>query len=270
MIDHSPNPKWHFPWRLFWLLLILGVLGALSVIPLAIDLFGSIDLPAEPLPLPLPLLVAIGVLQNLILLGLIVGVGLRLSSKLGFEAPLFESLVYGRQSSANTAQTVKLGVVTGVGVGVVLLGALLVLAPRLPNMPFVTAAKLAVWKRFLACFYGGIYEELLTRLFLLTLLAWVLNRTWRKQPGQLSSAAFWIANLMVAILFGLGHLPSASLVMEITQITPLVIIAALLLNGIAAIPFGYIYRLRGLEAAMIAHFAADFVVYVVGANLLKT
>ena len=72
---------------------------------------------------------------------------------------------------------------------------------------------------------------------------------------------------MVAILFGLGHLPSASLVMEIT---PLVIIAALFLNGIAAICFGYIYRLRGIEAAMIAHFTADFVVHVVGANLLKT
>lgn len=70
----------------------------------------------------MPLLVAIGMLQNLVLLGLIVGLGLRLSRKLGFEAPLFESLVHDRQSTANAAQTVKLGVATGVGVGVVLLG----------------------------------------------------------------------------------------------------------------------------------------------------
>ena len=52
-------------------------------------------------------------------------------------------------------------------------------------------------------------------------------------------------------------------------ITPLVVIAALLLNGLAGIAFGYLYRERGLEAAMIAHFTADFVIYVVGPSLLR-
>ena len=81
----------------------------------------------------------------------------------------------------------------------------------------------------------------------------------------LSSRAFWIANILVAILFGLSHLPSASLVMPIT---PLVVAAALSLNGIAAIAFGLLYRQRGLESAMIAHFTADFVLYVVGVSFL--
>jgi len=160
----------------------------------------------------------------------------------------------------------KSGLLIGIAVGIVLLISLLVLVPRLPNLPFVIAARLPIWKRFLACFYGGIYEELLTRLFLLSLVAWIANRSWRKTAPELSNSAFWFANILVAILFGLGHLPSASLFMTIT---PLVVVAALLLNGIAGIAFGYRYRKRGLEAAMIAHFTGDFVIYVLGPALLK-
>ncbi len=52
------------------------------------------------------------------------------------------------------------------------------------------------------------------------------------------------------------------------QITPEVIVVALALNGIAAVSFGYLYWKRGLESAMIAHFCADFVLYVVGVMFL--
>jgi membrane protease YdiL (CAAX protease family) len=47
-------------------------------------------------------------------------------------------------------------------------------------------------------------------------------------------------------------------------ITPLVVGAAIFLNGIAALAFGWLYRRNGLESAMVAHFTADFVLYVVG------
>jgi len=64
----------------------------------------------------------------------------------------------------------------------------------------------------------------------------------------------------------LGHLPNAALVM---QITPTVVVLALMLNGIAAVSFGYLYWKRGLESAMIAHFCADFVIYVIGVTFLR-
>ena len=50
---------------------------------------------------------------------------------------------------------------------------LLVAAPHLPGLPFVSASRAALWKRVLAGFYGGIDEEILTRLFLLTFIAWL-------------------------------------------------------------------------------------------------
>ncbi len=220
--------------------------------------------------IPLPLLIAVGIVQNLAILALIVWLGLKLSRSLGLRTPLLESWVIRSdvrgESDTRAIQTLTPGLLTGVAVGIVLLISLLVLVPRLPNLPFVIAARLPIWKRFLACFYGGIYEEVLMRLFLLSLVAWIANRSWRKNALRLSDSAFWFANILVAILFGLGHLPSTSLFMPIT---PLVVVAALLLNGIAGIVFGYLYRKRGLESAMIAHFTGDFVIYVLGPALLK-
>ncbi len=53
-------------------------------------------------------------------------------------------------------------------------------------------------------------------------------------------------------------------------ITPLVVAVALSFNGIAAVVFGVLYRKRELEAAMVAHFTADFVIYVVGPVFIAT
>jgi len=265
-MEHPSQLK-RFPWRLFWLLFAIGILGILAIIPIAIDLFGPVVRAAPAPPIPLPLVILLGAVQNLAILALMIFVGLKLGQKLGWGAPLLEDWLTGNAVTNQWRTSLKEGLITGIGVGVVLVIALISLAPLLPNLPFVTVAKLALWKRLLACLYGGLYEEILSRLFLLTLIAWLANKALRKTNAHLSPAAFWISNLVVAILFGLGHLPSASLVMPIT---PLVVAAALSLNGIAAVGFGVLYKKRGLEAAMIAHFTADLVVWVVGPSFLAT
>jgi membrane protease YdiL (CAAX protease family) len=269
-MDRPPLTSQRYPWRLFWLLFTAAILSALSIIPLASDMLAAVVDKIEVPNIPLPLLIVVGVVQNLAILALIVWLGLKLSRSLGLRAPLLESWVarseVNAESNSRIGQILRSSLLIGIAVGVILLISLLVLVPRLPNLPFVIAARLPVWKRFVVCFYGGIYEELLTRLFLLSLVAWIANRSWRKAAPELSNSAFWFANILVAILFGLGHLPSASLFMPIT---PLVVTAALMLNGIAGIAFGYLYRRHGLEAAMIAHFTTDFMIYVLGPLLLK-
>ena len=257
-----------FPWRLFWLLFIAAVFSVLAIIPFAIDVFGpviSAQTQSSPPPLPLLFLIAIGVVQNLLLIAVMIFVGLKLGRGFGLGAPILAALVEGKGLVSNWRRSVLNGLIVGVAVSVVLLGLVLLLLPLLPKLPFVAAAQVAVWKRVLACFYGGVYEELLMRFFFLTLIAWIAGKVLREHSNVLTPRAFWIANIVVAILFGLGHLPSAAMLMPIT---PLVVSAALTLNGIAAIPFGLLYRKYGLESAMIAHFTADFVLYVVGVSLL--
>lgn len=80
-----------------------------------------------------------------------------------------------------------------------------------------------------------------------------------RELGDAANAVVWVANILAAVLFGLGHLPTMSL---LVPITPLVIARALVLNGLLGIVFGWLYWERGLEAAIISHFYADIVLHV--------
>ena len=73
------------------------------------------------------------------------------------------------------------------------------------------------------------------------------------------------ANILAAVLFGLGHLPATA---TFLPLTPLVITRAILLNGIGGMIFGWLYWKRGLEAAMVSHFSADIVLHVLFASIV--
>jgi len=93
----------------------------------------------------------------------------------------------------------------------------------------------------------------------MSLFAWLGSFISKTSEGKPTSAVFWIANILAAVLFGLGHLPAASLIIPLTT---LVVIRIVLLNALGGIIFGWLYQTRGLESAMIAHFAADIVLHV--------
>lgn len=115
------------------------------------------------------------------------------------------------------------------------------------------------WIGALASCYGAINEEVLCRLFLFTLVYFGLNKIF--SFGKQNRLLFlWITNVIVAIIFGLGHLPAA-----FKLITPssLEIFRLLILNGIPSIIFGWLYWSKGLPIAMIAHFMADLMIHAV-------
>jgi membrane protease YdiL (CAAX protease family) len=104
--------------------------------------------------------------------------------------------------------------------------------------------------------YGGVIEEVLFRLFvmsLLTLIIWKLSPS-RKDPS-LPGWIYWSGILLTAFLFAVGHLPFTS--QAIGWSGP-IIARGLLLNSIGGIGFGYLYWKKGLLYAIIAHAAAHF------------
>lgn len=117
------------------------------------------------------------------------------------------------------------------------------------------------WQGFLASFYGAFDEEILMRLFVLTLLAWIGSRFSRTKEGRPTLAVLWIANLLAAILFGLGHLPATQAAGF--PLNGLVIGLALVLNGLVGIATGWLYWSRGLGSAMLAHFSGDILLHVI-------
>ena len=94
--------------------------------------------------------------------------------------------------------------------------------------------------------YGGIIEELLVRLFLLTLLVWILQKIWKKNHPLIT----WIAIFGTALLFSIGHIPAA--IMALGN-DPIIIIRTIILNLIPGILFGYTYTKHGLSYSIYAH-----------------
>ena len=98
--------------------------------------------------------------------------------------------------------------------------------------------------------YGGVIEEVMLRLFMMSLIAWLLHKLfWRKQE-QTPVAALVLANIVAALLFAAGHLPTTAVLMGLT---PMIIFRCFLINGGLALLFGRLYRKHGLRYAMIAH-----------------
>ncbi len=65
---------------------------------------------------------------------------------------------------------------------------------------------------------------------------------------------------MITKKSSMGHLPVTS---TLVPITPLIVMRAIVLNGLAGLAFGYLYFTRGLESAMLSHFSADIVLHVI-------
>jgi membrane protease YdiL (CAAX protease family) len=254
-----------FNWREFLILWGAGVFGVIAVLPYTLTLQAPLMEQMPTLPVPLPVVIAIQIIQNAVLVAIAVGLGLLLARQTGLGAPLLEARLAGESVSQRLRALLVPSLLAGAaaGVAIVVLD-LLVFAPGMPAA-ITTEGHPPAWQGLLASFYGGITEELFMRLFLMSLLAWLVGLVWREAPGRPAVGAFWLANLGAAILFGLGHLPATA---ALVPLTGMVVLRAIVLNGIAGVVSGHLYWTRGLEAAMLAHFGADIVLHVLTPLLL--
>lgn len=115
----------------------------------------------------------------------------------------------------------------------------------------VTTITAPVWQGFLAAFYGGINEEILMRLFFMSILIWIFFKIKKTEDGKPTHLSIWVAIILAAILFGIAHLAFTS---ALIAITPVIIARAVILNGIGGVIFGWLYWRKGLESAMISLF----------------
>jgi len=252
-------------WKAFALLLVGGLLGVVAILPFTMEIVQSIPSQAAPSDLSMPIVLTLALLQNGILLAVAILVGMILSERTGLRMPLIQAWSTGTRVPVVRA-VVQPALVAGAVVGATLVAIeAVVFLHRLPPAMHTLFA-IPLWKRLLAgIVYGGITEEEIMRLFLVSLVAWLCGRWWKSADGLPASGAFWTAIVLVAVLFGLGHLPVTS---AITPLTTTLVMRALVLNGIAGITFGYLYWKHGLEAAMIGHMSAHVVMQIPGFILL--
>lgn len=98
--------------------------------------------------------------------------------------------------------------------------------------------------------YGAVIEEIMLRLFMMSLVAFVLHLLFERKREGTSTAVLVAANVVSALLFAAGHLPATEILFGLT---PMIVFRCFLLNGVFGLAFGWLYHRFGLRYAMIAH-----------------
>ena len=240
----------------FWFVFGIGLFGILAATPYPLmRAFAS----GKRGRIPLPLLLLLQVLFNAALLWIATWAGLYFADRAGLGTPLIGAWLSGEGGAA-----VGLGDILGPTIGLgAAVGLILLLLGRLtvPKLLSAMWASAPWWQRCLLAFYGGITEEILLRLFLFSAVAWLFGKT---SLARSPAGLLWLTNVLVALAFGALHLPTLS---ALGLLRFGCAVAALFLNGIAGIAFGYLYWTRGLEAAMTAHLTADLCLHGIGSLL---
>ena len=244
----------------FLALWVAGMFGAIAVLPYAFTIQKEIIAKAGQ---PMYVIVLASILQTAILLAITIFFGLKFSQWLGLPQITTSDSKHPLKKTLRdiAVLAIPLGVITGV---LIILGDKL-FSPYIPELTLANS-QIAIWKTLLASLYGGIVEEILMRLFLVSLFAWLMGKIFRSTAVIKNNWIMWSAIIVAALLFGLGHLPITA---SITEITPLVVIRAIVLNGIGGLVFGWLYWKKGLEYAMVAHLTADIVLLAIIPTLLK-
>ena len=253
-------------WKVFFILWIAAILATVALLPYLLDLQSS-ALTRVNLPLPLPVVLALQLVQTAILFAILIFGGLFFASRVGLGTPILDAATRGELIADKIRALLPLSVILGVVGTLIVLGleffyfqpAMLKELGETANALNLQTSQPAVWKGLLASFYGGIAEEIQLRLFIMSFFVWLGRFISKTKEGKPTRGVIWIANVLAAILFGLGHLPATAL---LVPLTPLIITRAVVLNGLLGIAFGWLYWKRGLEAAMISHFSADIVLHV--------
>jgi membrane protease YdiL (CAAX protease family) len=236
------------------ILFAAGLLGVFSLLLLDLSaVIAILPLPAgtEIPPITLGLRI-LSLVQPAVLVFVAVLVGVVLAPKVCLKSPVAEAAAGGTDLVSALKPQIIPGIVGGLtgGVAIVLLGLL-----SKPFLPAEVVALIADFGKLLPLptrfLYGGIIEELLLRWGLMTFLVWALWRLLQRGRNKPQAAHFVVAILISSVVFGIGHLPIA--VLLIPQPTPALIVFVIVANSLFGLIAGYLYWKKGLESAMIAH-----------------
>lgn len=179
--------------------------------------------------------------STLIFIGLFVGM------RVGLGAPLLESWTKGEAIKDRVVSTLKISFALGIFVALAKFGLdRIILSNFIPSLmlqwkeiPFVL--------RWLIPFQQGIGDEIVLRLFWMTILVWIIYKIQKPENNQPTTIGVWIPILIVTILpIPAAFLHSLGLTLQF-----------LIITVIGSIVFGWLYWKKGIESALIAHFTSS-------------
>ncbi|WP_313238454.1 CPBP family intramembrane glutamic endopeptidase [Sporosarcina ureae] len=254
--------KWRI--KLVLLFTILNIIGIIAIIPYQMTLMGSQPVPGN---IPTSLIIIINSTVQVLYTFVLILVGLRLQNRTGLTTPILNGMVYPKtRVHISKKWFINSIVVALIGCIIIILLDLFVFNPLIGE-PMNEIPSPSWWQGLLASIYGGISEEIMLRLFVMTFIVWLLALVTKKQKDNIPNSFYYVAIFLTAIIFGLGHLPATMQVFG--DLSTIIVIRALVLNGLLGLWFGYLYWRKGLEYAIIAHISADIFLHVLFASILN-
>ncbi len=238
-------------WKLYIILLCINLLGALALSPYAI----AREQFHEQMGLSKMAFTVLFTSQTFIETAVLIFLALLMANALKIKMPILSSIASKRINfyPRKIMFSFLYGLLTG---GVILITSYIVSKPL--GIDNSSINEPAWWLGVLGSFGAATTEETIFRLFLVTLVLWIITKI--KKSHQVNGKSKVFAILVSALLFGVLHYGIASSTYDMT----LGLFASMLLiNGIGGIVFGAMFLFIGLEFAMIAHFSADILIHVI-------
>lgn len=191
-------------------------------------------------------------IQSAILYGFVLGfLGLKLSRATNLNKGLLENIFTKKKYKFNF-NSAKLGILFGfINAAVITLPEKFIFAKLIPEIANLTPTFSPLYL-FSGIVYGGIVEEIMLRLFFMSLVTFILYKVFARKKDQkdIPQSFYWISIIVSGLIFALGHLPAVYLSFNVTFI---VLFRIIFMNAFAGILFGYLYWKKGFEYSIIAH-----------------
>lgn len=110
--------------------------------------------------------------------------------------------------------------------------------------------------------YGGVVEEILLRLLIMSLLVLIIWKIFANSKDSFSIPKwiYIVSIILASVLFAAGHIPFTA---QSIGLSAPILIRCFVLNGIGGLGFGYLYWKKGLAYSMYAHASAHFFMQLV-------
>lgn len=234
----------------------IGIVSALPFIPMLLAL--------QPTELPMPVFVLqiLSIVRSSVILAACVALGLACAPKVDLDAPLIRGYIEQRRLLPSASKTLLPGILGGLIGGVIILVFASITQPLLPAS-FIANAEYFVPPWYTKLLYGGITEEVLVRWGFMSFFVWLFSRINHKSGEPLRVIYYFLGIVSAAFLFGLLHLPAASLLSS--EVTPALIAYIIIANSIFGVIAGWLFWRYGLECAVLGHMFCHITMIFFGA-----
>lgn len=235
--------------------LVLAIAGLAAGFSLAPGIVESLSkLTGGQAAPPLPVLIVVSALQIGVMTFATGWIGIKLARRTQLRLPILDAWILGRGKASWEKQGLLWAIVLGVAAGFLIVGSDKFVFSNMIDVIRDNPQQSSLSGLILGVLYGGIVEEVLMRLFLMSLFVWLLAKLFARGRRSIPSAVYVVSILIAAALFAIAHFPATEAIFG--ELTPTIIVRSFILNGAAGIACGFLYWKKGLEYGIVSHMTA--------------